>query len=223
MSSTGVENLVQPSGSPDSFKLPAVHRIRSDQEAIQTAQQIARELEAEASVRDRERRLPQAEIELLTRSGLWGITIPKAFGGPGVSHSTLVEVFATLAAADPSLGQIPHNHFCVIDAIRLDGTEEQKRVYFEQVLAGKRFGNAFSEAGTKNVMDFQTRITPDGDAFKRKGSRQPEVRSDHPGNGRGRRRGRGGLRPQVIAYGFQTREAKATRRASRDGSPTSKR
>lgn len=171
MSSTGVENLVQPSRSLDSSKLPAVHRIRSDQEAIRTAQQIARELEAEASVRDRERRLPQAEIELLTRSGLWGITIPKAFGGPGVSHSTLVEVFATLAAADPSLGQIPHNHFCVIDAIRLDGTEEQKRVYFEQVLAGKRFGNAFSEAGTKNVMDFQTRITPDGDAFRVNGKK----------------------------------------------------
>jgi alkylation response protein AidB-like acyl-CoA dehydrogenase len=121
---TGFENLVQPSRSLDSFKLPAAHRIRSDQEAIQTAHQIAKELEAEASVRDRERHLPHDEIELLTRSGLWGITIPKAFGGPGVSHSTLVEVFAILAAADPSFGQIPHNHFCVIDAIRLEGTEE---------------------------------------------------------------------------------------------------
>jgi alkylation response protein AidB-like acyl-CoA dehydrogenase len=107
----------------------------------------------------------------LTRSGLWGITIPKAFGGAGVLHSTLVEVIAILAAADPSLGQIPHNHFCVIDAIRLDGTEHQKRFYFEQVLAGKRFGNAFSEAGTKNVMDFQTRITPDGDAFRVNGKK----------------------------------------------------
>jgi SfnB family sulfur acquisition oxidoreductase len=171
MSSTGVENLIQPSRSLDLFEPPAAHRIRSDQEAIQTAHQIARELKAEASVRDRERRLPRAEIELLTRSGLWGITIPKAFGGAGVSHSTLVEVIAILAAADPSLGQIPHNHFCVIDAIRLDGTEKQKRFYFEQVLAGKRFGNAFSEAGTKNVMDFQTRITPDGDAFRVNGKK----------------------------------------------------
>jgi alkylation response protein AidB-like acyl-CoA dehydrogenase len=171
MSSTGIENLVQPSRSLDLFEPSAAHRICSDQEAIQTAHQIARELKAEASVRDRERRLPRAEIELLTRSGLWGITIPKAFGGAGVSHSTLVEVIAILAAADPSLGQIPHNHFCVIDAIRLDGTENQKRFYFEQVLAGKRFGNAFSEAGTKNVMDFQTRITPDGDAFRVNGKK----------------------------------------------------
>jgi alkylation response protein AidB-like acyl-CoA dehydrogenase len=100
MSSTGVENLVQPSRSLDSLKLPAAHRLRSDQEAIQTAHQIARELEAEASVRDREWRLPHAEIELLTRSGLWGITIPKAFGGPGVSHCTLVEVFPDRRSGD---------------------------------------------------------------------------------------------------------------------------
>jgi SfnB family sulfur acquisition oxidoreductase len=170
MSATGVEKLVH-SRSLDLFQLPAAHRIRSDQEAIQTAEQLAKELEPEASVRDRERRLPHAEIGLLTKSGLFGITIPKSFGGAGVSHSTLVEVFAILAAADSSLGQIPHNHFCVIDAIRLDGSEDQKRFYFEQVLSGKRFGNAFSEAGTKNVMDFQTRITPDGDAFRVNGKK----------------------------------------------------
>jgi SfnB family sulfur acquisition oxidoreductase len=170
MSATGVEKLDH-SRTLDSFKLPAAHRIRSDQEAIETAQQLAKELEVEASVRDRERRLPRVEIELLTKSGLFGITIPKSFGGAGISHSTLVEVFAILAAADSSLGQIPHNHFCVIDAIRLDGSEDQKRFYFEQVLAGKRFGNAFSEAGTKNVMDFQTRITPDGDAFRVNGKK----------------------------------------------------
>jgi SfnB family sulfur acquisition oxidoreductase len=170
MSATGVEKLDH-SRTLDSFKLPAAHRIRSDQEAIETAQRLAKELEVEASVRDRERRLPRVEIELLTKSGLFGITIPKSFGGAGISHSTLVEVFAILAAADSSLGQIPHNHFCVIDAIRLDGSEDQKRFYFEQVLAGKRFGNAFSEAGTKNVMDFQTRITPDGDAFRVNGKK----------------------------------------------------
>jgi alkylation response protein AidB-like acyl-CoA dehydrogenase len=76
-----------------------------------------------------------------------------------------------LAAADSSLGQIPHNHFCVVDAIRLDGTEGQKKFYFEQVLSGKRFGNAFSEVGTKNVMDFRTRITPDGNAFRVNGKK----------------------------------------------------
>ncbi len=166
MSSAGLENSVHPAASLEPLALPKIHRIRSDQEAIKIAQQIAQQLGAEESARDRDRRLPYAEIEILTASGLWGITIPKVFGGPGVSHSTLVEVFAILSATDSSLSQIPYNHFCVIDAIRWDGTEAQKRFYFQQVLEGKRFGNAFLEAGSKNVLDLQTRITPDGHAFR---------------------------------------------------------
>ncbi len=82
-----------------------------------------------------------------------------------MSRATIVEVFRTIAEADPSIAQIAHNHFCVVDAIRLDGSEEQKRRYFGEVLKGKRFGNAFSEAGTKNVTDFQTKIEPDGNDF----------------------------------------------------------
>ena len=82
-----------------------------------------------------------------------------------MSHATIVEVFRTIAEADPSIAQIAHNHFCVIDAIRLDGSEKQRTHYFEEVLKGKRFGNAFSEAGTKNVMDFQTKIEPEGADF----------------------------------------------------------
>ena len=171
MSSAGIETIAFPSTESRPSQDQTVHRIRSDQEAIRAAREIATLFETGASERDRNRRLPQEEIELLTRSGLLGITIPKAFGGPSVSHATLVEVFAILAAADSSLGQIPHNHFCVVDAIRLEGTAQQKSFYFEQVLSGKRFGNAFSEAGTKNVMDFRTRITPDGDAFRVNGKK----------------------------------------------------
>jgi hypothetical protein len=74
MLSTGGENLIQPSRSIVLFELPEAHRLRSDQDAMQAAHQIAGELKAEASARDRERRRPHAEIELLTRSGLFGIT-----------------------------------------------------------------------------------------------------------------------------------------------------
>ena len=82
MSSVGIETIAHPTTNRDSLQPQTVHRVHSDQEAIRTAQQIAAQFEAEASERDQKRRLPYAEIELLTRSGLWGITIPKAFGGP---------------------------------------------------------------------------------------------------------------------------------------------
>ena len=115
-------------------------------------------------MRDRERKLPFDEIELFSSSGL-GITVPREYGGAEVSNVTLAEVIAIVSQADPSLGQIPQNHYCLIEDIRLEGSDAQKRFFFDLVLKGTRYGNAFSEAGGKNVLDIQTRVRRDGDAF----------------------------------------------------------
>lgn len=143
----------------------AVRVIATDSEAIAVAQALAARLAEGASARDSERRLPREEIEWFSQSGLWGITVPKAYGGAGVSFVTLTDVVKLIAAADPSLGQLPQNHFGLVDVIALTGTEEQKRYLFGQVLAGKRFGNGFSEKGTKHVLDLKTRVRRDGDHY----------------------------------------------------------
>jgi len=122
-------------------------------------------LARDAAQRDRERRLPHEEIEWFSQSGLWAITVPKAYGGAGVSFVTLTEVIKIVAAADPSLGQLPQNHFGLVDVISLTGTEEQKRYFFAQIVSGKRFGNGFSEKGTKHVLDLKTRVRRDGDDY----------------------------------------------------------
>ncbi|MCL6706270.1 SfnB family sulfur acquisition oxidoreductase [Pseudomonas sp. R2.Fl] len=136
-------------------RVPA-HRIRDDAEAITVAKELAREFAAGAAERDRERRLPLAEIERFSQSGLWAITVPKAYGGAGVSAVTLAEVTAIISAADSSIGQIPQNHFYMVEALRLDGSEEQKKHYFQRVLDGDRLGNAFTEIGTKTPVDYKT-------------------------------------------------------------------
>ncbi len=141
------------------------HRITSDAEAIEIARRLAVDFAEGAAERDRTRRLPIAEIERFSQSGLWGITVPKEYGGAGVSNTTLAEVVATISAADSSIGQIPQNHFYMVEALRLGGSEEQKRVYFERVLDGDRLGNAFTEIGTKTPVDYQTRVLPRGDGF----------------------------------------------------------
>ncbi|TDR04991.1 SfnB family sulfur acquisition oxidoreductase [Paraburkholderia silvatlantica] len=143
----------------------AAHVIATDSEAIAVAKELAARLAEGAALRDSERRLPHEEIEWFSRSGLWGITVPKAYGGAGVSFVTLTEVVKLIAAADPSLGQLPQNHFGLVDVIALTGSEEQKRGLFAQVLAGKRFGNGFSEKGTKHVLDLKTRVRRDGDHY----------------------------------------------------------
>ncbi|MFX6330645.1 acyl-CoA dehydrogenase family protein, partial [Acinetobacter baumannii] len=84
-----------------------VARIRDDTEAIAAARKLAEDFSREAALRDRERKLPWDELERYVRSGLWGITVPKEYGGAGVSYGTLAEVIATISAADGSIGQIP--------------------------------------------------------------------------------------------------------------------
>ncbi len=139
------------------------HIIKSDAEAIVVANALAADFAPSAALRDREGLLPIAEIDAYSQSGLWGINIPKAYGGAGVSYKTLARVIAILAAADPSIAQITQNHLAINGHIDLDGTEEQKTEFFGWVLSGLRFGNAFSELNSKTVAAFETRVTHDGD------------------------------------------------------------
>ncbi|MFI7026367.1 acyl-CoA dehydrogenase family protein [Micromonospora sp. NPDC049900] len=132
--------------------------IRTDEEAVEVARKLAAVFADEAGVRDRDRRLPEAEVDELSASGLLGVTVPAEFGGAEVSVATLTEVFRTLAAADASLAQIPHSHVVFLQALRLQGTEEQQRRYFAAALAGQRFANAQSERGGRTVADDATTL-----------------------------------------------------------------
>lgn len=136
----------------------AAHIIQTDAEAIQIAKELASVFKVEAAKRDHERRLPLSEIQQYSQSGLWGITIPKQFGGAGVSYKTLVEVVKIISSADSSLGQIAQNHWAFIEHIRLDASKEQQTFFFSEILNGRRLGNAFSEKGSKTVADLTTSI-----------------------------------------------------------------
>jgi alkylation response protein AidB-like acyl-CoA dehydrogenase len=87
----------------------------------------------------------------------------------GVRAGTVARVIAALSRADGSIGQIPQNHFFMLEGLRLEGTEEQKRFFYGRVLAGERLGNALSEAGTKTAHDHATRLTRDGAIYRLNG------------------------------------------------------
>ena len=147
----------------------AAHLIRDDAEAIRVAHGLAENFAREASIRDRERRLPLKELDEFSQSGLWGINVPREYGGAEVSYVTIAEVIKIVSAADPSIGQIPQNHLAVLDIIRLSADEDQKRFFFGEALRGIRLGNAFAESGSKNAGDFQTRIARGADGFQLNG------------------------------------------------------
>jgi alkylation response protein AidB-like acyl-CoA dehydrogenase len=139
------------------------HIIKDDAEAIAIAHRLAGEFAKGSSRRDRERIWPVAELNQFSQSGLWSINVPKAFGGPEVSYATLAKVIEIISAADSSIGQIAQNHLGVVAAIRTVSDKDQQSRLFAEVLKGIRFGNAFSEFGSKRAADFETRFTDAGD------------------------------------------------------------
>ncbi|GCB52948.1 acyl-CoA dehydrogenase [Streptomyces sp. NL15-2K] len=138
--------------------------ITGDAEALAVAAELAAEFREGAAERDARRRLPHAELERLSASGLLAVTVPAEFGGADIRAETLAEIFRLLGAADASLAQIPQSHFVYINVLRRQGADEQKKFFFGEVLEGKRFGNAQSEAGTLHIQDIRTRLArrPDG-------------------------------------------------------------
>ena len=140
----------------------AAHPIISDDaQALNVAHALAETFKQQSAVRDRERRLPHDELSQYSRSGLWGISVPKAFGGAGVSSVTLAEVIRIISAADGSLGQIPQNHFYALEVLRVNGSIEQQERLYAEVLEGQRFGNALAELGTQTAHDRTTRLSRD--------------------------------------------------------------
>ncbi|MCS4285238.1 SfnB family sulfur acquisition oxidoreductase [Pseudomonas sp. BIGb0278] len=145
--------------------------LRNDAEALQAAHELAAVARANASKRDQQRKLPWAEIELFTRSGLGSISIPKAFGGADVSFVTVAEVFRVISAADPALGQIPQNQFGMLQLLRLTASEAQQALIFGSVLNGWRIGNAGPERGSKDTLTLKARISRDGDTYRISGEK----------------------------------------------------
>lgn len=145
---------------------PDAHVIADDAEAISVAHRVATLLREGAAERDRNREVPADIVDAYSNSGLWGITVPREHGGAEVSFATLAQVIAIVSAADPSLGQIPQNHYCLLEDIRLQGTDEQKRFFFDLALQGNRFANALSETGGKTVQDISTRLVAEADGYR---------------------------------------------------------
>ncbi|MCD5979490.1 SfnB family sulfur acquisition oxidoreductase [Pseudomonas quasicaspiana] len=140
--------------------------IENDEQALHIAQELAAHFKRESAARDQERRLPHTELDLFSASGLWGISVPKAFGGAGVSNVTLATVIRLIAEADGSLGQIPQNHFYALEVLRVNGNADQQKRLYAEALAGLRFGNALAELGTKTAHDRTTCLTRDGEGYR---------------------------------------------------------
>ncbi|WP_433294050.1 SfnB family sulfur acquisition oxidoreductase [Actinoplanes sp. CA-030573] len=133
--------------------------------ALRLAAELAADFARTAARRDAERILPTEELDRLSEAGLLAITVPASHGGADLPASAVAEVIRLLSVADPNIGQIPQSHFAYVRNLRQHGTPALRDRLFAGLLAGKRLGNAQSEAGTRHVRDIRTTLLPRGSGW----------------------------------------------------------
>lgn len=123
--------------------------------------------------RERDRILPYDAIDLIRRSRLGALRIPRADGGGGASVKELFAIVIKLATADANVAHILRNHFSVVERLALTPQDAQSRKWRDEVVRGNLIGLASTELGTAKVGDvaLATVITPDGDGYRLNGTK----------------------------------------------------
>jgi SfnB family sulfur acquisition oxidoreductase len=141
-------------------------QLTSAAEVVAAAQAYADSIAPGVIARDRAGEVPVAELAALDASGLLGITVPAAHGGPDLPPPVLAEVIRRIAVVDPAIAQVPQAHYLFVDVLAVHGTAAQQDRLFGQVLAGARLGNGLAERGGQHAQDLRTRLRGSGGGLR---------------------------------------------------------
>lgn len=115
--------------------------LTPDQQSLQQrARELAQqEFAAKAAEVDRTEQYPWDNVKRLQESGFMGMTVPKQYGGPGLSYFDAVLVIEEMAkVCGPSARITVEANMGAISAILTYGTEEQKKFAADFVLSGDK-------------------------------------------------------------------------------------
>ena len=138
------------------------------QEIIATVRRfVTNEVVPCAAALERDDRFPTDLVAQMRALGLFGVTIPEAYGGLGLDLLTYIGVIEELAYGWMSLTGIINTHTMAATLIIQHGTEEQKQRWLPAMAAGDRRGAlSLSEpdagSDTRNIC---CRAVRDGDEF----------------------------------------------------------
>ena len=103
------------------------------------AREVAREAAAQAAETDRTEQYPWPMVRRMTEAGFLGMTVPKAWGGPGLSYLDAALVIEEFSKACAVCGRIAvEANMGAIGAIMAYGTEAQKKAAAACVLSGDK-------------------------------------------------------------------------------------
>ncbi|PLZ03871.1 acyl-CoA dehydrogenase [Burkholderia sp. WAC0059] len=144
---------------------------RRDPSPLAGLQALAARIAEGAAARERERRLPFEAFGWIRRSGLGALRIPRALGGLGGSIENLVELIATLAAADSNVGHALRSHFNATELWSLTPLTPHSALQIRRVLDGALYGGALTELGTERTSTVTTQLARDGEHYRISGKK----------------------------------------------------
>jgi len=128
---------------------------------------VANEVIPVASALEREDRFPDEIVAKMRELGLFGVTIPEAFGGLGLDLLTYIGIVEELAYGWMSLTGVINTHTMVATPLMAHGTDDQKARWLATMATGERRGAlSLSEpdagSDTRNI---SCRARRDGDEY----------------------------------------------------------
>lgn len=123
---------------------------------------------------DRDEAIPESVIRGMAELGLFGLLIPKAYGGAGLSQTAYARIVQELAGIDTSLAVTLGAHLSLgAMGLLLFGTEAQKQRYLPKLASGEAL-SAFAltepSAGS-DASAITTSAVLDGDAYVLSGTK----------------------------------------------------
>ncbi|WOQ18517.1 acyl-CoA dehydrogenase family protein [Raineyella sp. W15-4] len=114
-------------------------------------------IHAGAVERERDRRLPFAEIRELAEAGIGRLRLPIEQGGFGAGFDQLTEVLIDVAAADSNIVQALRGHIGFVEEVLVSEDAEYRSFWLREIASGALVGNAETEK-TGNYGNPITRI-----------------------------------------------------------------
>lgn len=120
-------------------------------------------------------RLPEDIIDQMRELGLFGLTIPEAYGGLGLTMEEEVIVAFELGRTSPAFRSlIGTNNGIGSSGLVIDGTEEQKQKYLPKLASGEIIGSfclTEPESGS-DAASLRTTAIKDGDNYVLNGTKR---------------------------------------------------
>jgi alkylation response protein AidB-like acyl-CoA dehydrogenase len=128
---------------------------------------LERDVRPKARELEKKDEYPEKMVEQMKALGLFGATIPEAYGGLGLPASTYAKIVAQISEVWMSLTGIFNSHLIMASAVARYGTEAQKQRFLPKFASGEiRGGLALTEpdCGT-DLQAIRTRAVKKGDHY----------------------------------------------------------